>query len=62
MDELTALETITGFKPYRWQSRLFSHFLTGNIPDVLDIPTGLGKTSVIGIWLAARVLGGPVPR
>jgi len=62
LDELTALETLTGLKAYRWQCRLFSDFITGKIPDDLDVPTGLGKTSVIGIWLAARALGSPVPR
>lgn len=62
MHELTTLETLTGLNPYRWQSRLFLLFLQGNIPNALDVPTGLGKTSVMGIWLASRALGSPVPR
>ena len=33
-------ETATGFKPYEWQVRVA---LEG-FPDVLPIPTGLGKT------------------
>lgn len=37
-----------------WQCRLFDRLLVGNIPTALDLPTGLGKTSVIAIWLAAR--------
>jgi CRISPR-associated endonuclease/helicase Cas3 len=36
--------------------------LDGDIPDALDIPTGLGKTAVIAIWLAARVSGASLPR
>ena len=37
-----------------WQRRLFAgHFALGNIPTKLDIPTGIGKTSVIVIWLLA---------
>ena len=31
-------------------------------PDGLGLPTGLGKTSVMAIWLIARAAGGPVPR
>jgi CRISPR-associated endonuclease/helicase Cas3 len=42
--------------------RLFLDFIQGKIPEALDVPTGLGKTSVMGIWLAARALGSPVPR
>ena len=36
--------------PYPWQQRLFKDFLNDNIPDIIDIPTGLGKTSVMVIW------------
>jgi CRISPR-associated endonuclease/helicase Cas3 len=32
---------------------LFEELLAGRFPDRCDIPTGLGKTSVIGIWLLA---------
>jgi hypothetical protein len=50
---------LTGHAPLSWQRRLFlEHFLRGDIPAALDIPTGLGKTSVIAIWLAARALAG----
>lgn len=48
--------------PFPWQSRLLDRFIAGDIPDALDIPTGLGKTSVMAIWLAARILEGKVPR
>jgi CRISPR-associated endonuclease/helicase Cas3 len=47
---------LTGYSPMSWQSRLFDQFTTGWIPTSLDLPTGLGKTSVIAIWLAARAL------
>jgi CRISPR-associated endonuclease/helicase Cas3 len=33
-----------------------------NLPDALDIPTGLGKTSVMAIWLVARTCGASLPR
>lgn len=39
--------------PYPWQKRLYDRLIAGDVPDVLDIPTGLGKTSVIPIWLIA---------
>ena len=49
-----AFEALTGSAPFGWQRRLFAdHFLHGDIPAALDIPTGLGKTSVIVVWLIA---------
>jgi CRISPR-associated endonuclease/helicase Cas3 len=53
--------SLTGFTPMRWQRRLFKCFVeaglpnTQDIPGVCDIPTGLGKTSIIIIWLLALV-------
>ena len=45
---------LQGNAPFPWQERLFrNHFLYGDIPSALDIPTGLGKTSVIAVWLLA---------
>jgi CRISPR-associated endonuclease/helicase Cas3 len=46
-------EALTGYSPLRWQQRLFGHFARGTIPPVVNLPTGLGKTSVIPIWLIA---------
>lgn len=48
--------------PFPWQQRLLDRFLEGDLPRALDLPTGLGKTSVMAIWLVARALGAPVPR
>ncbi|HLH12106.1 MAG TPA: type I-U CRISPR-associated helicase/endonuclease Cas3 [Methylovirgula sp.] len=45
--------SLTGYSPMRWQSRLFDQLIKGNIPAALDLPTGLGKTSVMAIWLIA---------
>ncbi len=45
-----------------WQRRLLLEFLADRIPHALDIPTGLGKTSVMAIWLVARLSGVTVPR
>ncbi|HZP74712.1 MAG TPA: type I-U CRISPR-associated helicase/endonuclease Cas3 [Pseudolabrys sp.] len=44
---------LTGYAPMRWQHRLFDRFMVGAIPQALDLPTGLGKTSVIAVWLLA---------
>ena len=48
--------------PFPWQERLFGEFVAGRIPSALDLPTGLGKTSVMAIWLIARALAGAEAR
>jgi CRISPR-associated endonuclease/helicase Cas3 len=54
---------LTGWKPLGWQQRLFNrHLLLGDLPAALDVPTGLGKTSVIALWLIARAHGAGLPR
>lgn len=55
-------EVITGFPSFRWQRRLFTSFLEGDIPAMLDLPTGLGKTSVMVIWLLARAFNPSLSR
>ncbi|MER3414547.1 MAG: type I-U CRISPR-associated helicase/endonuclease Cas3 [Chloroflexota bacterium] len=47
--------SLTGFSPMRWQCRLFERLLKDDIPEACDIPTGLGKTSAIVLWLLALV-------
>lgn len=47
---------------FPWQRRLLATLMQGQLPASLDIPTGLGKTSVMAIWLVARALGAAVPR
>ncbi|NWG71537.1 MAG: type I-U CRISPR-associated helicase/endonuclease Cas3 [Parvularculaceae bacterium] len=52
-----AFSLLTGYQPMRWQRCLFKcYFCKGEIPYSLDLPTGLGKTSVMAIWLIARAL------
>lgn len=46
-------KNLTEYDPFDWQERLFQKFLCGDFPDACDVPTGLGKTSVITIWLVA---------
>jgi CRISPR-associated endonuclease/helicase Cas3 len=51
-----------GESPFPWQQALFARFMGGTIDRALDIPTGLGKTSVMAIWLIARARGAALPR
>ncbi len=54
---------LTGKPPFPWQEDLYRRMMLGDFPDACDIPTGLGKTSVIPIWLIALASGGlGVPR
>ncbi|CAO3408767.1 type I-G CRISPR-associated helicase/endonuclease Cas3g [Azospirillum largimobile] len=58
-----AFETLTGHPPNRWQRRLYRDWLArGMVPDALDLPTGLGKTSVMALWLITLANGAALPR
>lgn len=57
-----ALSLPEGESPFPWQERLLDRFISGEVPGVVDIPTGLGKTAVMAIWLAARAFGARLPR
>lgn len=46
---------LTGHRPLSWQWRLYAEWATtSRIRRVIDLPTGLGKTMVMAIWLIAR--------
>lgn len=55
-------EALTGHRPLKWQSRLFERLAAGRVPSNVTLPTGLGKTSIIPIWLIALAGGAPLPR
>jgi CRISPR-associated endonuclease/helicase Cas3 len=57
-----ALGLSVGDTPFPWQEELFRRFMDGTIERSLDIPTGLGKTVVMAIWLVARAHGAALPR
>ena len=58
-----AFEALTGHAPFPWQQRLYHEwFAKGEIPSSSSLPTGLGKTSVIPIWLIALANAAKVPR
>ncbi|MEY4551328.1 MAG: hypothetical protein RL685_7523, partial [Pseudomonadota bacterium] len=48
--------------PFPWQIDLLRRFRRGEVVSSLDIPTGLGKTAVMAVWLVARALGAALPR
>ncbi len=47
---------LTGNPPFPWQRRLFEAFSRGEYPPSAQIPTGLGKTSVVAVWLITLAL------
>ena len=63
-DQLAASFTaLTGEnRPFRWQARLLSRLVDNDLPTVVDIPTGLGKTHVMALWAIALAQGTRLPR
>jgi len=62
-DPIAGFVALTGREPFRWQRRLLEEYLAkGQTPDAVDVPTGLGKTMVMALWLVARAHGSPLPR
>ena len=59
----TAFQILTNHAPFPWQQALYDRFAQGKIPASCNLPTGLGKTNVIAVWLIALVNQLPnVPR
>lgn len=42
-----------GPPPLTWQTRLFSRLCANDVPKTCELPTGMGKTSVIHLWTLA---------
>ena len=55
LDEVTRGEgpAGSGHEPFLWQLELVARLLDGDVPDGIDVPTGLGKTSVVLAWAYA---------
>lgn len=50
-------EVITGTPgPFPWQIELYEKFARGEVPRSCNLPTGLGKTAIIAIWLIALMV------
>lgn len=62
MEFTRVFEYLTSKPPFPWQVALYDRLVAGESIRSLDIPTGLGKTSVIAIWLLARTTGAKLPR
>ena len=60
-EELTAAG-VERHPPFRWQTRLLRRLLDANPPRFVDIPTGLGKTATMALWLIALAEGAELPR
>jgi len=55
-------EKLAGNRPFPWQRALYQRFVNADIPASCTLPTGLGKTSVIAIWLIALAKDARIPR
>jgi len=58
-------ETLTESSPFPWQTALYHRLINGEFPSSASLPTGLGKTSIIPIWLCALATESPttaIPR
>ncbi len=53
---------LTGNSPFPWQHALYERFVARDFPKACDLPTGLGKTSVIALWLLALAKNPKLPR
>ena len=50
------------FLPFPWMVRLAERFAAGSVPDVIDLPTGSGKSDIVVIWAWARTQRADLPR
>ena len=48
-----AFRELTGYDPMPWQAALYERCVKGDFPSSCCLPTGMGKTSIIHIWLIA---------
>jgi len=49
----TIFSTLTGVQPFPWQVAFYERFIKADFPESVTIPTGLGKTSIIAIWICS---------
>lgn len=54
-DFVNGFRALTGHLPFPWQEALFTKFVSGEFEScrTCTLPTGLGKTSIIALWLIA---------
>ncbi|MFX0538609.1 type I-G CRISPR-associated helicase/endonuclease Cas3g [Ornithinimicrobium sp. Y1847] len=44
---------LVGAEPYEWQERAAQQWVAGEAPDEISVPTGMGKTLLMVVWLFA---------
>ncbi len=52
-DFAKTFQILTGVPPFPWQTALYARFINDDFPATATLPTGLGKTSIIAVWLCA---------
>jgi CRISPR-associated endonuclease/helicase Cas3 len=50
---ISAFRALTDHEPFAWQERLFARMLKNDYSRNCYVPTGLGKTAIIPVWLIA---------
>jgi CRISPR-associated endonuclease/helicase Cas3 len=53
---------IHGYSPFPWQEALLERVLAHGWPDLIDVPTGLGKTAILDVAVFASALASPHAR
>ena len=61
-DFQTRFRLLTEQPPFPWQCELYERFVAGNLPSRVILPTGLGKTSIVALWVLALAAGARLPR
>lgn len=59
--EVPDFRDVAGHPPYPWQRRLYATLINGEIPEAVNIPTGLGKTLCVLLLLLARLRNPALP-
>lgn len=54
--------TAHGTRRFAGRCGCLSRLLQGDLPQTVDIPTELGKTAVMALWLVALAEGANLPR
>ncbi len=62
VDFAEKFKLLTGHAPFPWQINLYERFIAQDLPASCNLPTGMGKTSVIAVWLIAQAAGANIAR
>ena len=62
LQDVAYFHELVGHDPYPWQRHFHGALSRGDVPDAVDIPTGLGKTACVLLALLARLENPALPR